>query len=94
MLVCREELKRMTMLSRSREQVFENLCVDVQKFEREDMEQPDIRPIHKGQRSAVEKAQIALGRSKRQTVAFEILFEDISMSLKSVSGHLQFIPCR
>ncbi|KAL8921381.1 MAG: hypothetical protein Q9172_004045 [Xanthocarpia lactea] len=90
MLVCREELKRMTMLSRSREQVFENLCVDVQKFEREDLEQPDIRPVHKGQRSAVEKAQIALGRSKGQTVAFKGLFEDISMSLESVSGYLQF----
>ncbi|KAL8827563.1 MAG: hypothetical protein Q9170_006968 [Blastenia crenularia] len=83
MLVCKDELRRMTIMCKRQERVFEKLNSDVGKFETEDLEQGK-QADHELEASAPEKAQFALGRAQRQTEAFELLFQDICMSLDEV----------
>lgn len=83
MLVCKEELRRITVLSKMREHTFEQLGMDVKDFEAEDLKQ-GLHPDHEDELSASEKVQNALQRAGRQSEAFEMLFEDIGMSLTSV----------
>ncbi|KAL8969571.1 MAG: hypothetical protein Q9197_004268 [Variospora fuerteventurae] len=83
MLVCKEELRRITILSKMRQHTFEQLGMDVKGFEAEDLKQ-GLHPDHEDELSASEKVQNAVQRARRQSEAFEILFEDICMSLTSV----------
>ncbi|KAI4282024.1 MAG: hypothetical protein L6R38_003244 [Xanthoria sp. 2 TBL-2021] len=83
MLTCEEELRRITIMSQRREQAFKQLGMDVIDLEREDLEQGN-RPEHENELSASEKVQTALQRATRQTQAFELLLDDIRMTLKSV----------
>lgn len=83
MLTCEEELRRITIMSQRREQAFEQLGMDVIDLEREDLEQGN-RPEHENELSPSEKVQTALQRATRQTQAFELLLDDIRMTLKSV----------
>ncbi|KAL8784323.1 MAG: hypothetical protein Q9213_004032 [Squamulea squamosa] len=83
MLICEEELGRITVMCKRREQAFELLGIDVNDHELEDLEQ-NKQPEHKNEISASEKVQVALQRAKRQTEAFELLLGDICMALKSV----------
>ncbi|KAL9020061.1 MAG: hypothetical protein Q9185_002675 [Variospora sp. 1 TL-2023] len=83
MLVCKEELRRITILSKMRQHTFEQLGMDVKDFEAEDLKQR-LHPDHEDEISASEKVQNAVQRARRQSEAFEMLFEDIGMSLTSV----------
>ena len=83
MLICRDELRRISLINKRRTQMFENLEKDVKAFEAEDIAEKR-HPDHENSLSAVEKVQTALRRLTRQNDAFERLFEDISMSLSSV----------
>ena len=83
MLVCKDELRRITILSKHRELVFETLMEDVERFEKEDLAQGK-KPDHEGKVSAVEKVQTALIRIRLQSKAYDLLFEDINMALDSV----------
>lgn len=83
MLICKDELRRITVVSQHREHVFETLRKDVERIEKEDLEQGRL-PEHPGEASALEKVQTALSRSQRQSKAYNLLFEDIRMTLQSV----------
>ncbi|KAL8727730.1 MAG: hypothetical protein Q9166_005843 [cf. Caloplaca sp. 2 TL-2023] len=83
MLNCKEELRRITIMSKRREDAFQKLGLDVSDLERQDIEQGK-HPEHKNELSASEKVQNALQRAERQTEAFETLLEDLCLSLNSV----------
>ncbi|KAL8766626.1 MAG: hypothetical protein Q9209_006643 [Squamulea sp. 1 TL-2023] len=83
MLICEEELRRITVMSKRREQAFELLGIDVNGLELEDLDQ-NKQPEHENEITATEKVQTALQRANRQTEAFELLLGDICMTLKSV----------
>lgn len=84
MITCKDELRRMTIMSKRREKVFENLGKDISNFEAEDLAH-GIKPEHKDEKSAAEKTQYALRRTQKETEAYESLFNDICMSLNEVS---------
>ncbi len=75
----------MTVMSKRREKVFENLGKDISNLEDEDIKN-GIAPEHPDQISAAEKTQFALRRTQKETEAYESLFEDICRSLTEVSG--------
>lgn len=84
MLTCEEEVRRIKIMSKRQEQAFEQLGTDVMELEAQDLEQGN-RPEHENELSASEKVQTALQRAKRRTQAFELLLDDIRMTLKSVN---------
>lgn len=88
MLICKEELRRIKIMSKNRERTFELLGMDVKELEGEDLDK-GLQPDHRSERSASDKIQDALKRAKRQTEAFELLLDDVGMSLTSVR-HLAF----
>ncbi|KAI4194910.1 MAG: hypothetical protein LQ348_002533 [Seirophora lacunosa] len=83
MLICKEELRRIKIMSKNRERTFELLGMDVKELEGEDLGK-GLQPDHQSERSASDKIQDALKRAERQTEAFELLLDDIGMSLTSV----------
>ncbi|KAL8755943.1 MAG: hypothetical protein Q9184_004655 [Pyrenodesmia sp. 2 TL-2023] len=83
MIICKDELRRMTVMSKRRERVFENLGKDISNFEAEDLAQ-GIKPEHEDEFSAAEKTQYVLRRTQKETEAYERLFDDICMSLSEV----------
>ncbi|KAI4174351.1 MAG: hypothetical protein LQ346_008250 [Caloplaca aetnensis] len=83
MITCKDELRRMTVMSKRRERVFENLGKDISNLEAEDIKN-SIAPEHEREISAAEKTQFALRRTQRETEAYESLFEDICKSLTEV----------
>ncbi|KAL8925523.1 MAG: hypothetical protein Q9208_003414 [Pyrenodesmia sp. 3 TL-2023] len=83
MIICKDELRRMVVMSKSRERVFENLGKDISNFEAEDLAH-GIKPEHEGEFSAAEKTQYALRRTRKETKTYERLFDDICMSLTEV----------
>lgn len=66
--------------------MFESLEKDVESFERDDLDNKKF-PEHKDEISALEKVRTALQRTREEDKIFEILLEDISMSLDSVRCH-------
>lgn len=87
MLTCEEEIRRITIMCERQEQAFGQLGMDVIELEEQDLERGN-RPEHENELSATEKVQTALQRAKRQTQAFELLLDDIRMTLKSVGTSL------
>ena len=85
MLTCKDELRRVLVMSKNREHVFETLKEDVERFEKEDIEDGKL-PEHESKESAVEKVQNALVRIQQHSQAYDILFEDVCMTLDSVSS--------
>ena len=86
-LTCEDEIRRITILSQRQEQAFKQLGMDVNDLEAQDLKQQN-RPEHENELSASEKVQTALQRAKRQTQAFELLLDDVRMTLKSVGINL------
>ncbi|KAL9011602.1 MAG: hypothetical protein Q9173_003563 [Seirophora scorigena] len=81
--VIQQFVQTTSIMSKNRERTFEQLGVDVDALEGEDLEK-GLQPDHRSERSASDKIQVALKRAERQTEAFELLLDDIGMSLTSV----------
>ena len=86
MLTCKDELRRIKVMTEHREHVFETLRKDVERFEEEDLAQGKL-PEHGGEVSAVGKVQTALLRTQQQSKVYDHLFEDITMTLDSVRSN-------
>lgn len=76
MLVCKDELRRIEVLCKTREQVFEKLGKDIEEHEAEDIKRGN-KPDHPGEIPATEKIEYALARTRRETQVYEWLVDDI-----------------
>ncbi|KAI4183082.1 MAG: hypothetical protein L6R41_005612 [Letrouitia leprolyta] len=92
MLICKDELRRIKVLSQTREQVFESLARDIEEHEAEDIER-SVEPDHPDQVTAADKIKYALARSRRETQVYERLVDDISTYLDEVY-HLRSMQLR
>lgn len=83
MLVCKEELRRILLISKRVQHVFENLAKDVEVFDAEDL-RLSKKPEHPDRTAAATKVQIASQQAQLRCEAFERLLGDICMSLDEV----------
>lgn len=74
-------------MCKRQEQAFGQLGMDVSELESQDLKRGN-QPEHENELSASDKVQTALQRAKRQAQAFELLLDDIRMTLKSVRTYL------
>ena len=83
MLICKDELKRILLMSKMKKRSFAQLQIDVETFEGDNSEESTTE-VDESRTSSKEMVQLALTKINNDVEALENLFEDISMLLSAV----------